>query len=196
MRYLAAKIIGETLAKARIRAGLSQQEIARKIEKSKPTVQSWESGRSSPRCDELLDWFQACKVSPLAYFQAMLYPELYADMKDGQTDEEIEQALNTYFRNAPPIVKRMMLYVVLGEHGSYPPAVISEMCANLHTPLQNRVSVCGQIIDNYRIAQASRTDPVPDAVQPPIDDLEQTYQSGKDAALKGSDSYIAKGEKL
>ena len=86
----------------------------------------------------------------------------------------------------------MLLFLLLGDHGSYPPAVIAEMCANLHTPLQNRVSVCGQIIDNYNMAQASRTDPAPNAVQPPIEDLEQTYLSGRKAALKGSQAYIAK----
>lgn len=195
MSYITAKAIGETLALARVNAGLSQQEMAKRIDRSKATVQSWESGCSSPRCDEMLDWFSTCGVSPLAYFQAMLYPELYAAIDDDQTDEQVEEALARYFHNAPPIVKRMMLFVVLGEHGSYPPAVISEMCANLHTPLQNRVAVCGQVVDNYRMAQAAHTDPMPHAIQPPIDDLEQTYLSGKKAALKGSQAYIAKGMK-
>ena len=192
MSYFTAEKIGTALAKARVEAGLSQREMAHLIEKNERTVQNWEKGQSSPDSDEIMDWFTACGTSPLAAMQEMLHPAMYHGEISGKTDEQLDAELSAYLETAPRRVKEMLLFLLLGDHGSYPPAVIAEMCANLHTPLQNRVSVCGQIIDNYNMAQAARTDPAPNAVQPPIEDLEQTYQSGRKAALKGSQAYIAK----
>lgn len=48
MSYFTASQIGKALAKARVSAGLSQVEIARRIEKGERTVQSWEKGCTSP----------------------------------------------------------------------------------------------------------------------------------------------------
>lgn len=48
MSYFTASQIGKALAKARVSAGLSQAEIARRIEKGERTVQSWEKGCTSP----------------------------------------------------------------------------------------------------------------------------------------------------
>ena len=55
MSYFTASQIGKALAKARVSAGLSQAEIARRIEKGERTVQSWEKGCTSPDSDEIMD---------------------------------------------------------------------------------------------------------------------------------------------
>lgn len=192
MSYFSAKQIGETLARVRVAAGLSQTDMARRINKGRATVQSWEYGASSPPADKIMDWFEACGCSPLAPFQEMLHPDLYRKPTTDFTDEELDAALAAYFDTAPRIVKEMFLFIVLGEHGSYPPAVIAEVCANLHTPLQNKVSVCGQIIDNYTCAVATGTDPVPDALHPPLELLRDAYKAGKQAARSGESAYTAK----
>lgn len=192
MSYFTAAKIGTALAKARIAAGLSQREIARMIEKNERTVQNWEKGVSSPDSDEIMDWFTACGTSPLSPMQEMLHPELYRKTASAMTDEELDAALWAYFAQAPRIVKEMVLFIVLGRHGSYPPAVFAEVCANLHTPLQNKVSVCGQVLDNYTCAVATKTDPVPGEVQPPVELLRTAYKAGKDAARKGEHAYTAK----
>lgn len=192
MSYFSAKQIGETLARVRVSAGLSQTDMARRINKGRATVQSWEYGASSPPADKIMDWFEACGCSPLAPFQEMLHPDLYRKPTTDLTDEELDAALAAYFDTAPRIVKEMFLFIVLGEHGSYPPAVIAEICANLHTPLQNKVSVCGQVIDNYTCAVATGTDPVPDALHPPLELLRDAYKAGKQAARSGESAYTAK----
>lgn len=197
MSYFTAKQIGETLAKARVAAGLSQLEMAHRINKGRATIQSWECGEYSPRADDIMDWFEVCGFSPLASFQEMLYPELYKEPVQRKSDEELDEALTEYFRTAPRIVKEMALFILLGRHGSYPPAVFAEVCANLHTPLQNKVSVCGQILDNYGFAVATGTDPIPWEVQPPVSLLQSAYQAGKEAAKSGETDYTAKrGEEL
>ncbi len=192
MSYFTAAKIGTALAKARVSAGLSQREIARMIEKNERTVQNWEKGVSSPDCDEIMDWFTACGCSPLAPMQEMLHPELYKEPIQRKSDEDLDKALMEYFRTAPRIVKEMVLFILLGRHGSYPPAVFAEVCANLHTPLQNKVSVCGQILDNYGFAVATGADPIPWEVQPPVNLLRSAYQAGKEAAKSGEADYTAK----
>lgn len=192
MSYFTAAKIGTALAKARVSAGLSQREIARMIEKNERTVQNWEKGVSSPDCDEIMDWFMACGCSPLAPMQEMLHPELYRQTASSMTDEELDAAVRAYFDHAPRIVKEMILFIAMGKHGSFPPAVFAEVCANLHTPLQNKVSVCGQVLDNYACAVATKTDPVPGDVQPPVELLRTAYEAGKVASQNGERSYTAK----
>lgn len=192
MSYFTAEKIGTALAKARVEAGLSQREMAHLIEKNERTVQNWEKGQSSPDCDEIMDWFNACGTSPLATMQEMLHPELYRKQGTDMTDEELDAAIWDFLAHSPRIVKEMLLFIVLGKHGSYPPAVIAEICANLHTPLQNKVSVCGQVLDNYNCAVATHTDPVPGEVHPPVELLDIAYKAGKDASRRGEVSYTAK----
>lgn len=197
MSYFTAEKLGVALARARVAAGLSQVEMARRINKGKATVQSWECGASSPPADKIMDWFEACGTSPLSAMQEMLHPELYKEPIQRKSDEELDEMLTGYFRTAPRIVKEMVLFILLGRHGSYPPAVFAEVCANLHTPLQNKVSVCGQILDNYGFAVATGTDPIPWEVQPPVSLLQSAYQAGKEAAKSGEADYTAKrGEEL
>ena len=197
MSYFTAEKLGIALARARVAAGLSQVEMARRINKGKATIQSWEGGASSPPADKIMDWFEACGASPLPAMQEMLHPELYKEPIQRKSDEDLDEALTEYFRTAPRIVKEMVLFILLGRHGSYPPAVFAEVCANLHTPLQNKVSVCGQILDNYGFAVATGTDPIPWEVQPPVNLLRSAYQAGKEAAKSGEADYTAKrGEEL
>lgn len=135
MSYFTAEKLGVALARARVSAGLSQVDMARRINKGKATVQSWECGASSPPADKIMDWFEACGTSPLPAMQEMLHPELYKEPIQRKSDEELDEVLTEYFRTAPRIVKEMVLFILLGRHGSYPPAVFAEVCANLHTPL-------------------------------------------------------------
>ena len=134
MSYFTAAKIGTALAKARVEAGLSQREMAHLIGMTERTVQNWEKGQSSPDSDEIMDWFTACGNSPLAAMQEMLHPELYRKQATNMTNEELDAAIAGFLDTSPRIVKEMILFIVLGKHGSYPPAAIAEICANLHTP--------------------------------------------------------------
>lgn len=195
MSYFTASQIGKALAKARVSAGLSQVEIARRIEKGERTVQSWEKGCTSPDSDEIMDWCTACGVSPISVFMEMTHPDLYKVPDDGKADDELNAELLRLVVNLPPLTKRLLLFILKGSHGSSPPAVISEIAANLHCPLNNRASVCGTIIDQYTYAQIAGLDPCPDAPQPPIDDLKINYKAGRAAAENGAFGYIGQKKK-
>lgn len=192
MSYFTASKIGKALAEARVSAGLSQREMAIALNRGERTVQSWEKGISSPDSDEVFDWCSACGVSPISVFMEMIHPELYAVPDDGKTDEELDAELCRFVVNLPPLTKRLLLFILKGSHGSSPPAVISEVAANLHCPLNNRVSVCGTIIDQYNFAQNMGLDPCPDAPQPPIDDLKVNYKAGRKASEEGAQGYTGR----
>jgi transcriptional regulator with XRE-family HTH domain len=192
MSYFTAAKIGTALAKARVQAGLSQREIAILIEKNERTVQNWERGQSSPDADEIMDWCTACGVSPITVFMEVLHPDLYAVPDQQKQDDEIDRELCAIVQALPPMTKRLLLFVLKGQHGSSAPAVISEIAANLHCPLNNRVSVCGTIIDQYTFAQIRGLDPCPDDPQPPIDDLKIHYKAGRTAAENGALGYIGR----
>lgn len=93
MSYFTASQIGKALAKTRVSAGLSQAEIARRIEKGERTVQSWEKGCTSPDSDEIMDWCTACGVSPITVFMEMTHPDLYKVPDDGKADDELNAEL-------------------------------------------------------------------------------------------------------
>lgn len=192
MSYFTAAKIGKALAEARVSAGLSQREMAIALNRGERTVQSWEKGISSPDSDEVFDWCSACGVSPISVFMEMIHPELYAVPDDGKTDEELDAELRRLVVNLPPLTKRLLLFILKGNHGSSPPAVISEIAANLHCPLNNRVSVCGTIIDQYSFAIIMGLDPCPDAPQPPMDDLKTIYKAGRKASEKGAQGYTGR----
>lgn len=190
MSYFTAAKIGAALAKARVAAGLSQREMAYMIEKNERTVQNWEKGQSSPDSDEIMDWCTACGVSPIAVFMEVLHPELYAVPDQQKQDSTISEEVASLVTALPPVTQRLLLFILKGKHGSSPPAVISEIAANLHCPLNNRASVCGTIIDQYTYAQIAGLDPCPDAPHPPIDDLKINYKAGRAAAENGAFGYI------
>lgn len=190
MSFFTAEKIGAALAKARVSAGLSQREIARKINCGERTVQSWEKGMTSPDSDEIMDWCGACGVSPFSVFQEMMHPELYGTPDADKTDQQISKELIKYVQSLPPLTKRLLLFILKGRHGSYPPAVISEVAANLHCPLNNRVSICGAVIDHYSFAQSMGLDPCPREPQPPLEDLRMNYKAGRAASENGAQGYI------
>lgn len=190
MSYFTATKIGTALAKARVSANLSQREMAHMIEKNERTVQNWEKGVSSPDSDEIMDWCSACGVSPITVFMEVIHPDLYKEADNKKSDAAVDQELQMLVQALPPITKRLLLFVLKGRHGSSPPAVISEIAANLHCPLNNRASVCGTIIDQYTYAQIAGLDPCPDAPHPPIDDLKIDYKAGRTAAENGAFGYI------
>lgn len=189
MSYFTASQIGKALAKARVSARLSQAEIARRIEKGERTVQSWEKGCTSPDSDEIMDWCTACGVSPITVFMEMTHPDLYKVPDDGKADDELNAELRRIVVKLPPLTKRLLLFILKGSHGSSPPAVISEVAANLHCPLNNRVSICGAVIDHYSFAQSMGLDPCPREPQPPLEDLRMNYKAGRAASENGAHGY-------
>ena len=86
------------------------------------------------------------------------------------------------------------LYLYYGDHGSDPLGVLTEVLANLHTPLRDRVTIVNAIIGHYKMAQSTDTDPDPNGTQPVMPIVQQASQCGTEAARRGSDVYSAQLE--
>lgn len=82
-----------------------------------------------------------------------------------------------------------LLYIRYGDHGSDHIGVLTEILANLHTPLKDRVAVCRMASGNYEMAQATGTDPDPNGTAPKMEILYQAQDAGTEAAMKSNDSY-------
>lgn len=67
--------------------------------------------------------------------------------------------------------------------------VLTEILANLHTPLKDRVTVCRMVSGSYEMAQATGTDPDPNGTAPKMEILYQAQDAGTEAAMKSNDSY-------
>lgn len=82
-----------------------------------------------------------------------------------------------------------LLYIRYGDHGSDHIGVLTEILANLHTPLKDRVAVCRMVSGSYEMAQATGTDPDPNGTAPKMEILYQAQDAGTEAAMKSNDSY-------
>lgn len=120
MSYFTASQIGKALAKARVSAGLSQAEIARRIEKGERTVQSWEKGCTSPDSDEIMDWCTACGVSPITVFMEMTHPDLYKVPDDDKADDELNAELRRLVVKLPAADKKAASLHIEGQSRQQP----------------------------------------------------------------------------
>lgn len=80
-------------------------------------------------------------------------------------------------------------YTYYGDHGSDPLGVLTEVLANLHTTLSNRVAVCSTIETNYELDHANNRDPDPNGIQPIMPIMYQARDCGVEAARRGDDAY-------
>ena len=85
--------------------------------------------------------------------------------------------------------KNIPATVVLYEAPHRIQTVLTEILANLHTPLKDRVAVCRMVSGSYEIAQATGTDPDPNGTAPKMEILYQAQDAGTEAAMKSNDSY-------
>ena len=82
------------LAEMRKRAGVSQIELAKHVEKSDRTIQSWEAGKASPPADVVWEMceFLGCDPNTLLGW----YDEHPEDMPKGVRDGDEQTLLDNY----------------------------------------------------------------------------------------------------
>lgn len=78
---------------SRIRAGKSQEYMAKALGVSKKTVQNWEAGTSSPSQATGFEWFKVLDIQPLPYYLCILYPDKFEDLSSHCSDKEVDEAL-------------------------------------------------------------------------------------------------------
>lgn len=174
---------------ARMRSGLSQQKLAARMGVNRGTIANWEQGLAAISLPMVMRWFTCCGVSVARYMDACIHPGLLEHLEDDLSDLEKRQILIDAMMECSSYEIDALLYIRYGDHGSDHIGVLTEILANLHTPLKDRVAVCRMASGNYEMAQATKTDPDPNGTAPKMEILYQAQDAGTEAAMKSNDSY-------
>lgn len=174
---------------ARMRSGLSQQKLAARMDVNRGTVANWEQGLAAISLPMAMRWFTCCGVSVARYMDACIHPGLLEHLEDGLSDLEKRRILIDAMMECSSYEIDALLYIRYGDHGSDHIGVLTEILANLHTPLKDRVAVCRMVSGSYEMAQATGTDPDPNGTAPKMEILYQAQDAGTEAAMKSNDSY-------
>ncbi len=174
---------------ARMCSGLSQQKLAAKMGVNRGTVANWEQGLAAISLPMAMRWFTCCGVSVARYMDACIHPGLLEHLEDDLSDLEKRRILIDAMMECSSYEIEALLYIRYGDHGSDHIGVLTEILANLHTPLKDRVAVCRMVSGSYEIAQATGTDPDPNGTAPKMEILYQAQDAGTEAAMKSNDSY-------
>lgn len=183
------KRIAKALEMARSKAGISQERLAKRMGVSRPTIEGREQGASPVTLAELIDWCVSCGVPAKRYTDACIHPGLLEYLEDDITTEEKRQILHAVVDEMSNYEVDGWLYLYYGDHGSDPLGVLTEVLANLHTPLRDRVTIVNAIIGHYRMARSTDTDPDPNGIQPVMPIVQQASDCGTEAARRGDDAY-------
>ena len=174
---------------ARMRSGLSQQKLAARMGVNRGTVANWEQGLAAISLPMAMRWFTCCGVSVDRYMDACIHPGLLEHLEDDLSDLEKRRILIDAMMECSSYEIDALLYIRYGDHGSDHIGVLTEILANLHTPLKDRVAVCRMVSGSYEIVQATGTDPDPNGTAPKMEILYQAQDAGTEAAMKSNDSY-------
>lgn len=174
---------------ARMCSGLSQQKLAAKMGVNRGTVANWEQGLAAISLPMAMRWFTCCGVSVARYMDACIHPGLLEHLEDDLSDLEKRRILIDAMMECSSYEIDALLYIRYGDHGSDHIGVLTEILANLHTPLKDRVAVCRMVSGSYEMAQATGTDPNPNGTAPKMEILYQAQDAGTEAAMKSNDSY-------
>lgn len=174
---------------ARMRSGLSQQKLAARMGVNRGTIANWEQVLAAISLPMAMRWFTCCGVSVARYMDACIHPGLLEHLEDGLSDLEKRRILIDAMMECSSYEIDALLYIRYGDHGSDHIGVLTEILANLHTPLKDRVTVCRMVSGSYEIAQATGTDPDPNGTAPKMEILYQAQDAGTEAAMKSNDSY-------
>lgn len=184
--------VAKALEMARAKSGLSQEKLAKRLGISKPTVASRERGTSPVTLADIINWCVACSIPARRCMDACIYPGLLDYLQEDISTEEKRQILHAAVDEMSNYEVDGWLYLYYGDHGSDPMGVLTEVLANLHTPLRDRVSIVNAIIGHYEMTQSTKTDPDPNGTQPVMDVVRQARDCGQKAALQGVDAYSVK----
>ena len=188
-----AKRFSKLWWKSRADAGVSQEYMALGLGVSKKTVQNWEKGISSPTLFQATEWFHLLGFNPMPYYYEFVYPDTMNqdELAIGceVSDERVSEALNLIVSEMPMELKRELLFLFHGLHGSSPYAVMQMVLAHLQVPMKDRVSHASVILQDYEIAKELGKLVKPDNIQPRLEYLRSAVQYGRNAAINRKSGY-------
>lgn len=119
----------------------------------------------------------------------ILYPEKVNGLEPNKADEYIKEALIEFINSSDGNIIRQIAFLLLGEHGSEPNAVLNCITAYLHLPLSYRVIVSQAVCDAYEICDSQDNLIRLENIMPDIEMLHKSLGHGKEAAMNGLAGY-------
>lgn len=175
-KYSDDETIAQLLIKSREDAGLSQGEVAKRMDVSKRTVQNWESCVSSPSPSMIVAWFSAIHKQLLPYLLQATYG---GESLDDLTDEQLDNTVFHFVKSLPRRSKEEIAYLAYGDHGTAPLAFFELAMAYVQTSLRDRVMAAQLIKANYELSKAFDTVSDPNQIQPDLDVIDEFIDAAK-----------------
>lgn len=182
----------DILHNSRVDAGYTQEDLAEELDISRRTVSDWETGKSSPDMFQVLEGFRFMHQDPMSYYYQYIYPD-YRNV-DHDQDKIITHQLLHLIPQLPITLRREILFVLYGGHGSSAVAVINLMTAHLHTTLRCRLIPANIIYDDYLIEQALDNLICPDNIHPNVDLLANAIRQAEASVYKDDDHYTTESQ--
>lgn len=178
-----SRIWSESRALTRI----SQEEMAKKLNVSKKTVQNWEAGESFPSLKKSIEWFSVLGVPMYPYLMDALYPREMKAVKSNDI-KDIKKALYAHIDELDDMRAKELLFCLRGGHGSSPTGTIDLCTAYLSLPLQKRVSIASALLLFYEMNP--KCEPNTN-----IETLRRCIETAKLAVKDGKVSYMYEEDK-
>lgn len=144
------------LSSSRTRSGLSRKAMSIALDVSESTVKSWENGHGSPTLNGILDWFYTVGESPFRPMLNFFWPNMFANINEKSTDDEIREAGMFYFAKAagPGEIQKLQ-YLIWGDHGADWSGLLDMAYAHTHTSLSSRYRTAEIIQMSYALSTAN-----------------------------------------
>lgn len=181
-----AQRIGLLMAQARASVGISQDQIAERMNVSRNTVNRWESGKTMPHLDQIFDYYDCAGVSIVPSLLMYLYPDLYdGDLDQDESDREL---LHRWVDNASPKEIEALAYLISCKWGGSFVALLQMMLAHAHCNMISRVSHAAIIRHSFDLE--CDTGKVKDGILPDLEVLNTAYSHAKNSIVKRTESYV------
>lgn len=182
------KNFSNIFAESRHDRGVSQEYMAAELGVSRKTIQNWESGISFPNSFQVSEWFRVIGLSKTPYEYKYLNSEIRNN--PNLTDEEkLELSFDNIMKELTIVQKRDILYLLTGTYQGDPHSLLQLFVAHAHLPMAYRFSIANQICETYKLCEHANMLRDTDYILPDIECLEKAIQAGRDAAIRGEDSY-------
>lgn len=181
--------INDALRISRAIGGKSQEYMALELQIARKTVQNWEKGTSEPTIKQALEWFRVLGQSPIPY----LFQVVHGDMGDASGEKDIDtlkKSLTNLIDVLPEEGMRQLMFLLYGDHGSSPRAVMNMVTAHLQTPMKDRVINGTVILKNYDMATRQNKLTAPDSIQPNREFLVHAIELGETAVVNCTNAYV------
>ncbi len=183
------QLTARALLTTRDLAGHTQQYMARKLSKSVGTIQNWENEIGAPSLPLILKWFELCGVDPEKYLMFIYDPGKYHLLYEAKSDEDIDAALRMYLDAEIPKHKKMLHYIIFGDHISHWIPKLHLFTAHSHIPLLDRVAAASIVMESYRMRRARDELTGSDDSLPDENIVQKAVDSGRESVYVKKENY-------